>query len=109
MEDQQFSREPYTLYVANIPKTVPQSEIEDLFKPMDGYMDINLLKDKDTSQFKGVAFINFQTVENAQDAIRKYNKTIHLVNEKAFSQKRSPFYSIETISAYIEELLKEET
>ena len=39
----------------------------------------------------------------------KYDKTIHLVNEKAFSQKRSPFYSIETISAYIEELLKEET
>ena len=81
MEDQQFSREPYTLYVANIPKTVPQSEIEDLFKPMDGYMDINLLKDKDTSQFKGVAFINFQTVENAQDAIRKYNKTIQWGSE----------------------------
>ena len=38
----------------------------------------------------------------------KYNKTIHLVNEKAFSQKRSPFYSIETMTAYIEELLKEE-
>lgn len=37
----------------------------------------------------------------------KYNKTIHLVNEKAFSQKRSPFYSIETMSAYIEDLLKE--
>ncbi len=38
----------------------------------------------------------------------QYNKTIHLVNEKAFSQKRSPFYSIETITAYIEDLLKEE-
>lgn len=37
----------------------------------------------------------------------KYDKTIHLVNEKAFSSKHSPFYSIETFTNYIEELLKD--
>jgi acyl carrier protein len=37
----------------------------------------------------------------------KLNTTISLVNEKAFSQKHSPFYSIETFSNYIQELLKE--
>lgn len=37
----------------------------------------------------------------------KLGKTVHLVNEKAFSQKRSPFYSIETMTEYIEELVKE--
>ena len=37
----------------------------------------------------------------------KLDKTVHLVDEKAFSAKRSPFYSIETFAEYIEELLKE--
>ena len=37
----------------------------------------------------------------------KLDKTIHLVNEKAFSSKHSPFYSIDTLSEYIDELIKE--
>ncbi|MBQ9688407.1 hypothetical protein IJV79_02085 [bacterium] len=38
----------------------------------------------------------------------KMDVSIQLVNEKAFSSKRSPFYSIETMVQYIEELIKEE-
>ena len=38
----------------------------------------------------------------------KIGKSIQLVNEKAFSQKNSPFYSIVTLTDYIETLLKEE-
>lgn len=37
----------------------------------------------------------------------KMNKKVQLVNEKAFSTKRSPFYSIETMTNYIDELIKE--
>jgi len=37
----------------------------------------------------------------------KFDKSIHLVNEKAFSSKNSPFYSVETFTNYIDELLKE--
>ena len=37
----------------------------------------------------------------------KFDKTVHLVDEKAFSSKRSPFYSVETMTDYIEELLKD--
>ena len=37
----------------------------------------------------------------------KTGKTVQLVNEKAFSQKHSPFYSIQTLSDYINELLNE--
>lgn len=36
-----------------------------------------------------------------------FNKNIQLVNEKAFSAKNSPFYSIETLTKYIYELLQE--
>lgn len=35
----------------------------------------------------------------------KLGKSIQLVNEKAFSQKNSPFYSIATLTDYIETLI----
>lgn len=38
----------------------------------------------------------------------KTGKTIQLVNEKAFSAKNSPFYSIETLTTYINELISAE-
>lgn len=38
----------------------------------------------------------------------KYGKTIQLVDEKAFSSKNSPFYSVETFVNYIDELLEAE-
>ena len=38
----------------------------------------------------------------------KLDKTVHLVNEKAFSSKNSPFYSVETFTQYIKELTEAE-
>lgn len=35
----------------------------------------------------------------------KFSKSIQLVDEKAFSSKNSPFYSVETFINHIEELL----
>lgn len=37
-----------------------------------------------------------------------FGKTIQIVSEKAFSEKNSPFLSVETLSSYIEKLLNEE-
>lgn len=37
-----------------------------------------------------------------------FNKNVQLVNEKAFSEKNSPFYSVETLSNYIETMISEE-
>lgn len=37
----------------------------------------------------------------------KIGKNVQLVNEKAFSQKHSPFYSIATLTDYIETLINE--
>ena len=53
--------------------------------------------------------INFVTLISIVEELLedKYGKTIHLVNEKAFSSKRSPFYSIQTFVDYIYELLNE--
>ena len=38
----------------------------------------------------------------------KLNKNIQLVNEKAFSEKNSPFYSVETLCNYIQCLISED-
>lgn len=38
----------------------------------------------------------------------KLGKTVQLVSDKAFSQERSPFYSIATLVEYIRNLLAEE-
>jgi len=38
----------------------------------------------------------------------RFDKNIIIVSDKAFSQERSPFHSIATLSNYIMDLLKEE-
>ena len=81
MEEIPVQREPYTLYVANIPRDTPKAEIEEIFRGIDGYLDINLFRDRETQQFKGVAFVNYEHLEGAQEAIRKYNKTIQWGSE----------------------------
>ena len=42
-----------------------------------------------------------------KDLSDKIGKNVQLVNEKAFSQKHSPFYSIATLTDYIEMLINE--
>ena len=37
----------------------------------------------------------------------EYDKSIRIVSDRAFSQERSPFYSIATLTNFVEELLKE--
>ena len=37
----------------------------------------------------------------------KYDKEIRIVSDKAFSQERSPFYSIETLTDFVVELVEE--
>ena len=37
----------------------------------------------------------------------EYDKSIRIVSDRAFSQERSPFHSIATLTTFVEELLKE--
>lgn len=38
----------------------------------------------------------------------EFDKNIYLVNDKAFSQTRSPFYDIKSLAVFIEQLINEE-
>ena len=91
-------------------KLVLKESIDELNEQLDDDEKINF---NEETRFVGskacLSSINFVTLITIIEEIieDKLNKTIHLVNEKAFSSKRSPFYSIETFVDYIEELIKE--
>lgn len=54
-----------------------------------------------------ISFVTFISI--LEELIEEnLNKNVQLVNEKAFSEKNSPFYSVESLSNYIETLISEE-
>lgn len=91
-------------------KLILKEAIEELNEQLDDEEKVNF---NDETRFVGskacLSSINFVTLITIIEELieDKLDKTVHLVDEKAFSAKRSPFYSIETFAEYIEELLKE--
>lgn len=91
-------------------KLILKEAIEELNEQLD---DEEKVEFNEETRFVGsnacLSSINFVTLITIIEELveDKLDKTVHLVNEKAFSAKRSPFYSIETFTEYIEELLKE--
>ena len=54
-----------------------------------------------------ISFVTFISI--LEELIEEnINKSVQLVNEKAFSETNSPFYSVETLINYIETLISEE-
>ena len=54
-----------------------------------------------------ISFVTFISI--LEELIEeKLDKNIQIVNEKAFSEKNSPFYSVETLCNYIQSLISEE-
>ena len=87
-----------------------KSSIEELNEQLDSEQQVQF---NEETRFIGskacidsITFVTLITIieELIED---EFEKTVHLVNEKAFSSKNSPFYSIETLTTYIEELVKE--
>lgn len=91
-------------------KNILKNAIEELNEQLDENEKISF---NDETRFIGskacLSSINFVTLITIIEELieDKFDKSVHLVNEKAFSSKRSPFYSIETFIEYIDELLKE--
>ena len=63
---------PISLYVARIPRDTPREEIESLFQQI-GPCQIRLFTDKETNEFRGIAFIGYQTIEECWKAVAQYN------------------------------------
>jgi hypothetical protein len=58
-----------SLYICEIPKNVLKKEIEDLFRVMEGYIETRM---KNTNDRRKIAFIDFQTENDARFALNTY-------------------------------------
>lgn len=57
------------LYIGNLPNSITEQELQDLFTPFGTILSINVIKDKFTGLPRGFAFIEMESGEAAQAAI----------------------------------------
>lgn len=61
------------LYVANLPASVTEAELKDLFSPSGTVVSANIATDRDTQAQRGFAFVEMGTEAEAQAAITAVN------------------------------------
>ena len=61
------------LYVGNLSYSVTEDELRELFAQAGTVTSVAVIKDRDTGQSKGFAFVEFGTQEDAQKAISRFN------------------------------------
>ncbi|KAL8166986.1 hypothetical protein V2J09_008485 [Rumex salicifolius] len=59
------------VFIGGLPKDVSEEDLRDLCEPLGEICEIKLMKNKDTGENKGYAFVAFQTKEIAQKAIEE--------------------------------------
>ncbi len=63
------------VYVGNLAYSTTEDELRDLFSQAGTVASVALIKDRDTGQSKGFAFVEMSTQAEAQNAISKFNGT----------------------------------
>jgi RNA recognition motif-containing protein len=61
------------LYVGNLSYSVTEDELRELFAQAGNVTSVAVIKDRDTGQSKGFAFVEFGTQADAQKAIGRFN------------------------------------
>ncbi len=61
------------IYVGNLAKSTTQDEISALFATEGEVASVDLVKDRESGQSKGFAFVTMTSQESADKAISKYN------------------------------------
>jgi RNA recognition motif-containing protein len=61
------------LYVGNLSYSVTREQLHELFSEVGEVADIALIMDRDTGRPKGFGFVEMETEEDAQEAIRRFN------------------------------------
>ena len=64
------------LYVGNLPYTVDESQLRDLFSAYGEIEDLALIMDRETGRPKGFAFITFSTQQAAEKALEQNGKDL---------------------------------
>ena len=61
------------LYVGNLSYSVTEDELREMFAQAGNVTSVAVIKDRDTGQSKGFAFIEFGSQADAQKAISRFN------------------------------------
>jgi len=80
-----------TIYVGNIPYSLKEDELREIFQQYGTITSIKVVTDKYSGRSKGFAFIEMETDEQEDNAVRELNRHIilgrNLVVAKAHSKK----------------------
>ena len=61
------------LYVGNLSYDTTDSRLQELFTAYGTVVSVNVITDRNTGRSKGFAFVEMETEEGAQEAIKKFN------------------------------------
>lgn len=61
------------LYVGNLPYTISEQQLRDLFSEVGSVESVTVIIDRNTNKAKGFGFVEMVTDEEAQKAIEKFN------------------------------------
>lgn len=63
------------LYVGNLPYTIRESDLQEMFAKAGAVKTVSLITDRDTGRSKGFGFVEMETQADAQKAITMFNGT----------------------------------
>jgi cold-inducible RNA-binding protein len=61
------------LFIGNLPYSATSAQLEELFSQVGKVASLNLITDKFSGQSKGFAFVDMETDEESDEAIKKFN------------------------------------
>jgi RNA recognition motif-containing protein len=64
------------IYVGNLPYSVTEQDLTDMFSKFGATKQVNLITDKETRRSKGFAFVTFDSAEAAQASLQLDNHEI---------------------------------
>lgn len=60
---------PFLAFVGNLPQGIVQGDVIQIFKSFT-VKNVRLVKDKETDAFKGFCYVEFETIEELENAIK---------------------------------------
>ena len=61
------------LYVGNLPYTTTKEQLQELFSQVGEVKEAVVITDRETNRSKGFGFVEMETTEAMQEAIKKFN------------------------------------
>ena len=68
---------PFTAYVGNLPSGIIQGDIETIFGEL-SLKTVRLMYDRETNQFKGFGYVEFEEREDLIKAIENFNGAVSI-------------------------------